>query len=153
LRTTVASADIGLICLSFLNSAVAFSRASLVKLGLLDFLFEFGHLVAAVAVAEFLLDRLHLLVEIVLALGLLHLPLHAAADALFHLEDGDLAFHQAKHMLQPIRSRNGHLEDFLLVLQLDRQMRSDRVGKLGRSPRSGTRHPSTSGETFLLSFT
>jgi hypothetical protein len=29
------------------------------------------------AVAELLLDRLHLLVEIVLALGLLHLPLDA----------------------------------------------------------------------------
>jgi hypothetical protein len=67
------------------------------ELGLLDALFELASLVAAVlAVAELLLDRLHLLVQVVLALRLLHLALDARADALLDLQDRDLAFHEAE---------------------------------------------------------
>ena len=55
-----------------------------------------------VDVAEFLLDRLHLLVEVVLALALLHLRLHAAADALFHLLHVDLAVDEADQQFQPL---------------------------------------------------
>ncbi len=63
--------------------------------------FQFGHLVAAVlAVAEFLLDRLHLLVEVIFALGLFHLALDARADALFDLQDGNLAFHEAERLFK-----------------------------------------------------
>ena len=62
-----------------------------------------GGLVAAVlALAELLLDRLHLLVEVVFALGLLHLALDARADALFHLEHGDLGFHEAHRLFKPL---------------------------------------------------
>ena len=100
------------------------------ELGLLDLLFELGDLVLAVLVAKLLLDRLHLLVEVVLALRLLHLALDARADALFDLQDGDFAFHQAEHFFQPL-SDAWRLQDHLLVGNLDRQMRSDRVGKLG----------------------
>ena len=61
-------------------------------------------------VAEFLLNGLHLFVQIVLALGLLHLPLHAAADAFFDLQNVDLAFHRAKtrssRLALPSRSSN-----------------------------------------------
>ena len=52
------------------------------ELGLLDLVLEIGELVAAFLVADLILDRLHLFVEKILALGLLHLPLDAAADAL-----------------------------------------------------------------------
>ncbi len=45
-----------------------------------------------------------LLVQVVLALGLLHLALDARADALFHLQHGDLALHQAEDALQPVRN-------------------------------------------------
>ncbi len=55
------------------------------ELGLLDLVFQFGELVATFLVAQFLLDRLHLLIEIVLALGLLHLAFDPRADTLFHL--------------------------------------------------------------------
>jgi hypothetical protein len=103
LRTTVASADIGLICLSFLNSASAFSRASLVSLVLRMRSSSSAISSAVLAVAELLLDRLHLLVEIVLALGLLHLPLDARADALFHLQNRDFAFHQAERPSPAVR--------------------------------------------------
>src|SRR6516164_3768164 len=59
------------------------------EFGVLDLFFELGEFVLAVLVAQFLLDRLHLLVEVVLALRLLHLTLHPRADALFYLKDGD----------------------------------------------------------------
>src|SRR4249920_3262194 len=52
------------------------------ELGLLDRVLDLGELVAAFLAAHLFLDRLHLLVEKILALGLLHLPLDAGADAL-----------------------------------------------------------------------
>ena len=100
------------------------------ELGLLDLVFELGELVLAVLVAELLLDRLHLLVEVVLALRLLHLPLDARADALLDLQHRDFALHQAEHLLQPLGDRR-RLQDLLLVGNLDREMRRDRVGELG----------------------
>ena len=100
------------------------------ELGALDLLFELGELVFAVFVAELLLDRLHLLVEIVLALRLLHLTLDAGADALLDLQHGDLALHQAEHLLQALGDAR-RLQDQLLVGNLDREMRGDRVGELG----------------------
>ena len=103
MRTTVASADIGLIVRSFFSSRHGLVAGFLRELGLLDALLELGELVAAVlALAELLLDRLQLLVQIVLALRLLHLPLDAVADALLDLQDADLAFHEAEDLLQPL---------------------------------------------------
>ena len=100
------------------------------KLGALDLLFDLGKLVLAVFVAQLLLDRLHLLVEVVLALGLLHLALDARADALLDLQDRDFAFHQAEHLLQPL-GNDRRFQDQLLVGNLDRKVRSDSVRKLG----------------------
>ena len=115
---------------SFLSSAAAFSRAFLGELGLLDALLELGQLVAAVlGFAQLLLDRLHLLVEVVLALGLLHLALDARADALFHLQDADLSFHEGEHLLKPRRNRRD-LEQLLLVGYLQGQMRGNGIRQL-----------------------
>ena len=100
------------------------------ELGLLDLVLELGELVLAVLVAQLLLDRLHLLVEVVLALGLLHLALDARADALLDLQHGDFALHQGEHLLEPLGNR-GRLQDLLLLGNLDREMRGDRVGELG----------------------
>jgi hypothetical protein len=117
-----------------------------------DALFQFAHLVAAVlAVAEFLLDRLHLLVEVVLALRLLHLALDARADALLHLQHGDLALHHAEHLLQALRD-GGERQDLLLLRDADRQVRGDVSASLEVSSMLVTAER-TSGLTFLLSFT
>ncbi len=89
-----------------------------------------ARLVATVVVAEFLLDRLHLLVEIILALGLLHLALDARADALLDLQHRDLALHQAQHLLEA-RGHGQRLQDALAIGDLDGEMRSHRVGELG----------------------
>ena len=128
----MASADIGLIVRSFFSSPRALSRASLVSLVFLIRCLELGRLVLAVLeLAQLLLDRLHLLVEVVLALRLLHLPLDAGADALFHLQDGDLALHEAVEPLQALGQAAG-LEQLLLVGDLQRQMRRHGVGELRR---------------------
>jgi hypothetical protein len=63
--------------------------------GLFDALRQFLDFVGRVfQIAEFLLNRLHLLVQIILALAFFHLLLDAATDTLLDLEDVDLAFHQ-----------------------------------------------------------
>ena len=98
--------------------------------GLLYLVLDLGKL-AAFFVADLFLDRLHLLVEKILVLGLLHLPLNAAADALLDLEHGDFTLHQTEHLLQPLGDRRG-LQDRLPVGNLEGQVRGDRVGELGR---------------------
>ena len=101
------------------------------KLGLGQLFLKLGQLLAAViALAQLALDRLHLLVEIILTLGLLHLALDARADLLLDLQNADLAFHQTQHALQPA-GHIGLLQQGLLFLDLDRQMGRNAVGQLG----------------------
>jgi hypothetical protein len=132
LRATVASADIGAIAFSFLSSALA-RRGFLGQPRLADLLGELLELVAALLalVAELALDRLQLLVQIIFALGLLHLALDAAADLLLDLEHAELALHEGEHHLQPARGIE-LAEQRLLVGDLDRQVRRDRVGERRR---------------------
>ena len=82
-------------------------------------------------IAELALDRLQLLVEIIFALRLLHLPLHAAADLLLDLQHAELALHEGEDHLEPAR-RIELAKQRLLVGNLDRQVRSDRVGERRR---------------------
>lgn len=70
----------------FLQLGQSFFARFLAELGLGDALFDFGHFITAVlTVAKLLLDRLHLLIEIIFALRLLHLALDAAANTLLNL--------------------------------------------------------------------
>ena len=102
--------------------------------GLADFLGELLELVAALLafVAELALDRLQLLVQIIFALGLLHLALDPAADLLLDLEHAELAFHEGEHHLQPARGIE-LAQQRLLVGDLDRQVRRHGVGKRRRT--------------------
>ena len=84
-----------------------------------------------VALAELLLDRAHLLVEVVLLLRALHLLLDAAADLALDLEHLDLGLHQAVDVLEPLRGRE-RLEQLLALLELEVQVRDDRVGEPAR---------------------
>ncbi len=96
--------------------------------GLLDALFQFLQFGAFLDIAEFFLDRLDLFVQVVLALALFHLALDAATDALFHLQDVEFAFQQAEQMFQALVDAD-HLQHFLLLFQLQRQVRDDGVGQ------------------------
>jgi hypothetical protein len=98
----------------------------------LDLGLELGELVLElVAVTQLLLDGLHLLVQVVLLLRLLHLLLHAGADLLLHLEDLDLGLHELVEALEAL-GRRGRLEQLLLVLQLQVDVGDDRVGQATR---------------------
>ena len=73
------------------------------QLGRLDARFQFGHFTGTFfAVAKLLLDRLHLLVQIIFALRALHLALDAGLDLFFDLQHGHFALHKAVDLLQPL---------------------------------------------------
>ena len=89
--------------------------------GLLDLLAQLLDLVAAVVLAaQLLLDRLHLLVEVVLLLGALHLLLDAALDALVDLELVHLGLEDRRDARQPFLGRED-LQQVLLVLDGQRR--------------------------------
>ena len=130
MRLTVASADIGAIAFSFFISEGALEGS--LKLGL-NLAGELGELVALpflAFVAQLALDRLQLLVQIIFALGLLHLALDAAADVLLDLEHPELALHEGKGHLEP-PNRVELREQSLLVRHLDIDVGGDGVGELG----------------------
>ena len=114
--------------LELLQLGVGLLARLLGHLGGLDLLLELLDVGALFAVAELLLDRLDLLVQVVLALALLHLALDAAADALFDLQDVDLVLELLEQLLQPLVDVD-QVEHRLLVLELERQVRGDRVGQ------------------------
>src|SRR5690606_9149144 len=97
-----------------------------------DTLFQLGQLVATVlALAQLLLNRLELFIEVVLPLGLLHLPLDAVPDALLYLQDADLGFHETEDLLETLGNR-GRLQQFLLLGNLQGEVRGDGVCQLAR---------------------
>jgi hypothetical protein len=99
-----------------------------------DLLLELGELVGRVVhLAELVLNGLHLLIQVVLALALLHLLLDAAADAFLDLQHVDLALDQHDHVLEPF-AHVDHLEDTSACRrQLDRHVRRDGVGRGDRA--------------------
>ena len=97
-----------------------------------DLLLQIVDLVALfVLAAQFLLDRLHLLVEVVLLLRLLHLLLDARLDPAVHLELVDFDFENAGDAVQPLE-RGDDFEQVLLLVDADQQVRGDGVGELAR---------------------
>ena len=100
--------------------------------GACDALLELGDLVGRVVhLAQFLLDRLHLLVEVVLALALLHLLLDAAADALLDLQHVHFALDQGEDVLKAA-AHVLDLEHLLLGIELEGHVRGDGVGEPAR---------------------
>ena len=101
----------------------------LAELGRSDLFFQLGDLVLTVlAVAQLLLNGLHLLIQIVFALGLLHLRLYAGFDLLFDLQDRHFALHMAIDLFQTL----GDVERFQKILPLadfNSQMAADQIGQ------------------------
>ena len=125
--------------LELLDLALAFLARLGRHLLLAQLLFELLDLVLEfVFLAQFLLNRPHLLVEVVLLLGLLHLLLDPGADAFFDLQDFQFGAHVAEDLLQPL-GRIGALEQRLFVLELDAQMLDQLVGEVGRIVDRGDR--------------
>ncbi len=82
-------------------------------------------------VAQFLLDRLHLLVEVVLALTLLHLFFDATADALFDLKQIHLGAHQRQNPFDA-RLDVDRLQNRLSIFDLQRHLSGDRIDEAPR---------------------
>ena len=120
--------------LELLELRLGLGAGFLGELGALDLLGELGELVALAflaGIAELALDRLQLLVQIIFALGLLHLALDARADLLLDLKHAKLALHEGEGHFEPLhRVELG--EQRLLVGHLDVDVGGDRVGELGR---------------------
>ena len=71
------------------------------ELGLLDAFFQLFQLrLAILTIAQLLLNGLHLLIQIILALGLLHLGFHPRFNLLLDLQNAHLALHVAIDLLQ-----------------------------------------------------
>ena len=102
------------------------------QLGLLDALLEVEQLVAMlVLLPQLPLDRLHLLVEVIFPLGLLHLALDPTADLLLDLQDGDFPLHQGEDLFQALGDID-HFQQGLLLGDLHRQVGGDGIGQLAR---------------------
>src|SRR5437764_240218 len=114
--------------LQLLQLRLRFLARFLVHVRAADLLLHLLEVRALLAFAELLLDRLHLLVQVVLALALLHLPLHAPADALLDLEDVDFRLELREQVLEAGLDVE-HLEHLLLLLELERQVRRHGIGK------------------------
>ena len=81
-----------------------------------------------VVLAELLLDRLHLLAQDVLALGLVHLGLDLALDAALQLEHLDLLGQELADHAQPIGDVD-RLEQLLALLGAHLRAVGDHVGQ------------------------
>ena len=115
--------------LEFLDLALALLASLGGHLFLPKFFFQLLNLVLEfVLLAELLLDRAHLLVEVVLLGRFLHLLLDARADALLDLENFQLRAHVAENLLEPL-GRVGRFEQRLLVFELDAEMSDQLVGQ------------------------
>ncbi len=84
-----------------------------------------------VHLAKFFLNRFHLLVQIVLALGFLHLLFHAVANAFLNLQQIDFRFHH-RHQIFQTFVNVGHLQYGLFIRQFQRHMRGDGVSQTCR---------------------
>ncbi|MNF48028.1 hypothetical protein D3C84_292480 [compost metagenome] len=91
--------------------------------------FEFVR--AVFQLTQLFLDGLHLLVEIVLPLALLHLFLDPGADALLDLQEVDLRLHHGHQKLDALGHR-GDFQHLLLVFELERHVGSHGVSQSRR---------------------
>ena len=98
--------------------------------GSIDLLGNFIDLIAAIlALAQLFLNGLHLLIQIIFALGFFHLAFDAVANAFFHLQHADLAFHNAINRFQTFLDILD-FQQFLFFDDFHGQMRGNRIGNL-----------------------
>jgi hypothetical protein len=91
-------------------------------------LFEIGPIFT---LAQFFLNGLYLLIEIVVALTFLHLPLDSSPDAFLDLKYVKFSLEQPQQMLQAFWHIK-NFQDFLLLLEFQRQMRGDGIRQTSR---------------------
>ena len=125
------SADIGGMFSSRFSSAMRLLVRVLGHAGGVDLLLQLVDF-ALLAAAQFLLDRLDLLVEVILFLRLLHLALYAALDGAVDVELLDLDVEHLGHARQPV-DRIEDFQQFLLLFDRQLKIRAHGVGQLAGS--------------------
>lgn len=113
-----------------------------------DLLFELFDVRALFAFAELLLNGLDLLIQVVVALALLHLLLHAAANPLLDLEDVDFGFELREQAFEAFGGADD-FEHLLLLLKLQRKMRGDRIGQAPGIVDAGQRGQDLRGDLLV----
>ena len=98
--------------------------------GGIDLLLQFVVL-ALFAAAQFLLDGLDLLVEVILFLRALHLPLDAGLYGAIHVQLFDFDIENIGDAIQAL-GRIEDLQQFLLFFDRELQVRGDRIGQARR---------------------
>ena len=106
--------------------------------GSLDLLLDLLEIGAILALPQLLLNRFDLLVQIKIALVLLHLSLYTTTDFLVDIQDIDFALQLLEEILQPL-FHVCQIQNQLLVVQFQRQMRRNRVGQTTRIINPGNR--------------
>ncbi|MNV11974.1 hypothetical protein D3C71_1025570 [compost metagenome] len=117
-------------------------------LGELDLFLDLLDVRAFIPFAQLLLDGLDLLVQVEVALVLLHLALHTPTDLLVHVED----VHLAVKLLEQVFKARLHIrqvQHHLLVLELERQVRGDGVGQTAWIVDAGDRCEDLRGNFFV----
>jgi len=110
--------------------------------------FELLDVGALFAFAQLLLNGLDLLIQVVVALALFHLLLHAAADPLFDLENVDFGFQLREQAFEALGGADD-LEHLLLLLEFQRKMRGDRVGQAAGVIDAGERGQDLRGDLLV----
>jgi hypothetical protein len=114
--------------LEFLELGFGLLAGLLGHLGELDLFLDLLDVGAVLAFAQLLLDGLDLLVQVEIALVLLHLALDAAADFLVNVQDVDFALELLEQVFQA-GLHIGQVQHDLLVVQLERQVGGNGVGQ------------------------
>ena len=83
-------------------------------------------ILAVLTLTQLALNRFHLFIQIIFALGFFHLALNAVANPFFNLQNPNFAFHHAVNQLKTL-SHISCFQQLLLFRYLDRQMRGDGV--------------------------
>ena len=128
--------------------ALAFLAGLFGHAGGLDLLLDVLEVGAVLALTQFLLDGLDLLVQVVLTLALLHLALDAPADALLDLQDVEFVLDLRQQLLQALAHRQ-RLQHFLLLLDADGQVCGDGVGQATRVLDAGQRGEDLGGHLLV----
>ncbi|MNZ33443.1 hypothetical protein D3C78_507890 [compost metagenome] len=118
--------------LELVQFGIGLGQGFLGQSGVVDTLLQLlDFVVALVDITQFLLNGLHLLIQIVLTLAALHLLLDAAADALLDLQQVDFGIQQRQDVLDAL-GKLGQLEDFLLLFDLQRHVGGHGVHQAAR---------------------
>ena len=98
---------------------------------MIDFFLNF------VAFAKFLLNGLHLLAQVELALALVHLATSLRIDIVLDLEDLDFLRHQGMNTAQPL-DRIDEFKHFLRLIDFQIEIRCDQIRQPGRVVQVGS---------------